>query len=45
MKQRYMELRYLVYGRQYEEARRLVLKFDEEDADVPEGSYNDKEEE
>ena len=41
MKQRYMELRHLVYVRQYEEARRLVLKFDEEDANEPEGSFDE----
>ena len=42
MKQRYMELRHLVLVRQFEEARRLVLKFDEEDANVPEGSFSDE---
>ncbi len=35
MKQRYVELRNLVYARRYEDARRLVLRFDGEDD--PEG--------
>jgi hypothetical protein len=42
MKQRYMELRNLVYTRRYDDARRLVLRFDEEDDDVQEGTYADE---
>ena len=42
MKQRYMELRNLVHTRRYDDARRLVLRFDEEDDDVPEGTYADE---
>jgi hypothetical protein len=45
MKQRYLELRGLVYLRRYKEARRLVLRFDEEDADAPEGSFSDQDSE
>ena len=45
LRERYLALRDLVFRRQYEEARRLVQKFDEEDANVPEGGYNDEEKE
>jgi hypothetical protein len=41
LRQRYMELRDLLRARLYEEARLLVLKFDEEDANGPEGSFAD----
>jgi hypothetical protein len=41
MKQRYVELRNLVYARRYEDARRLVLRFDGEDD--PEGTIADEE--
>jgi hypothetical protein len=40
MKQRYVELRNLVYARRYEDARRLVLRFDGEDD--PEGTAADE---
>jgi hypothetical protein len=40
MKQRYTELRNLVYTRRYEDARRLVLRFDAEDD--PEGAAVDE---
>ncbi len=40
LKERYVQLRAAVLDRRYEEARRLVLQFDEEDDDdAPEGSY------
>jgi hypothetical protein len=40
LKQRYVELRNLVYTRRYEDARRLVLRFDGEDD--PEGTTVDE---
>jgi hypothetical protein len=40
MKQRYVELRNLVHARRYEDARRLVLRFDGEDD--PEGTVADE---
>jgi hypothetical protein len=40
IKQRYTELRNLVYTRRYEDARRLVLRFDAEDD--PEGTAVDE---
>jgi hypothetical protein len=45
LKERYLTLRDLVYRQHYEEARILVLTYDEEDANVAERSYADEDSE